>query len=186
MQHRYRQLILSHPSVLVFERFVAVDNGFQHLKLHGVQCIIVLQPSHSNGRLYLNAWERVYLFPTNGQICHNIYSFIHHCLYSPLLGPGLFFRFVGLLGRGISPSQSRYIYIEQHKHRSMPRVGFEPTIPASEQAKTVHALDRAATVIVSYMYTILNLLIRKECKYYLTCISCISLPRFTTVLISSL
>jgi hypothetical protein len=25
-------------------------------------------------------------------------------------------------------------------------VGFEPTIPASERAKTVHTLDRAATV----------------------------------------
>jgi hypothetical protein len=31
----------------------------------------------------------------------------------------------------------------------MPRVGFEPTIPAFERAKTVHALDRAETVIVS-------------------------------------
>jgi hypothetical protein len=29
----------------------------------------------------------------------------------------------------------------------MPWVGFEPTIPAFERAKTVHALDRAATVI---------------------------------------
>jgi hypothetical protein len=28
----------------------------------------------------------------------------------------------------------------------MPCVGFEPTITASERAKTVHALDRAATV----------------------------------------
>jgi hypothetical protein len=28
----------------------------------------------------------------------------------------------------------------------MPWVGFEPTLPASERAKTVHALDRAATV----------------------------------------
>jgi hypothetical protein len=28
----------------------------------------------------------------------------------------------------------------------MPRVGFEPTNPASERAKTVHASDRAATV----------------------------------------
>jgi hypothetical protein len=28
----------------------------------------------------------------------------------------------------------------------MPRVEFEPTIPAFERAKTVHALDRAATV----------------------------------------
>jgi hypothetical protein len=29
----------------------------------------------------------------------------------------------------------------------MSRVGFEPMIPAFERAKTVHALDRAATVI---------------------------------------
>jgi hypothetical protein len=29
----------------------------------------------------------------------------------------------------------------------MPRVGFDPTIPAFEQVKTVHAVDRAATVI---------------------------------------
>jgi hypothetical protein len=29
----------------------------------------------------------------------------------------------------------------------MPEVGFEPTITASERAKTVHALDRSATVI---------------------------------------
>jgi hypothetical protein len=31
---------------------------------------------------------------------------------------------------------------------SMPRVGFEPTIPAFERAKTVHAVDRAASVIL--------------------------------------
>jgi hypothetical protein len=28
----------------------------------------------------------------------------------------------------------------------MPYVGFEPTIPASERAKTVHALNRSSTV----------------------------------------
>jgi hypothetical protein len=28
----------------------------------------------------------------------------------------------------------------------MPWVGFEHTVPASERAKTVHALDRSATV----------------------------------------
>jgi hypothetical protein len=33
------------------------------------------------------------------------------------------------------------------KQTSMPRVGFEFTIPVFERAKTVHALDRAATVI---------------------------------------
>jgi hypothetical protein len=33
---------------------------------------------------------------------------------------------------------------------SMPLVGFEPTIPAFEREKTVHALDGAATVIGFY------------------------------------
>jgi hypothetical protein len=54
-------------------------------------------------------------------------SFIHQRLYSPLLGPDLFFSFVisftetvGLLGRVISPSQGRYLHTEptqtQNKH----------------------------------------------------------------------
>jgi hypothetical protein len=39
---------------------------------------------------------------------------------------------------------------QKHNKRSqtsMPRVGLEPTIPVFERAKTVHALDRGATVI---------------------------------------
>jgi hypothetical protein len=36
----------------------------------------------------------------------------------------------------------------------MPRVGFEPMIPVFERAKTVHALDRAATVIGFILYTV--------------------------------
>jgi hypothetical protein len=71
------------------------------------------------------------------------------------LGPGRFFTYtqsVGLLGREISPSQGRYLHTEQHKQNkrtqtSMPRVGFDPTIPAFERAKTIYALDRAATGI---------------------------------------
>jgi hypothetical protein len=43
----------------------------------------------------------------------------------------------------------------------MPCVGFEPTIPASEGAKTVHALDRASTVTGVYM--IRPSQIRNEC-----------------------
>jgi hypothetical protein len=35
----------------------------------------------------------------------------------------------------------------KHGQTSMPCVGFEPTIPAFERAKTVHALDRATTAI---------------------------------------
>jgi hypothetical protein len=39
----------------------------------------------------------------------------------------------------------------QNKHTyrtSMPCVGFKPTIPASERTKTVHVLDRTATMTV--------------------------------------
>jgi hypothetical protein len=39
----------------------------------------------------------------------------------------------------------------------MPSVGFEPMIPASNQAKVVHALDRSATVTGSAQYTLLIL-----------------------------
>jgi hypothetical protein len=52
----------------------------------------------------------------------NIISFVHRWLYSPLLGPGLFFSFViffshsvELLGRVVSPSQGRYLNTGQHK-----------------------------------------------------------------------
>jgi hypothetical protein len=40
----------------------------------------------------------------------------------------------------------------QNKHRQtpMPSVGFEPTVPVFEQAKTVHALDHVATMMGSY------------------------------------
>jgi hypothetical protein len=62
---------------------------------------------------------------------------------------------VGLSRRGISPSQSRYLYrtkLRENKIRqkSMPRVGFKPTIRVFERAKTFHILDNAATVIGAY------------------------------------
>jgi hypothetical protein len=65
------------------------------------------------------------------------------------LGPWPIFQSVGPLGRGISRSQGVYLHTEQHKQNkrtqtSMPRVGFEPTIPVSERAKTVRVSDRAA------------------------------------------
>jgi hypothetical protein len=61
---------------------------------------------------------------------------------------------VGPLERVISSLEGLYLNTGQHKHRinahtyqiSMPCVGFEPTTPASERAKTVHALDRSVTV----------------------------------------
>jgi hypothetical protein len=99
------------------------------------------------------------LLKKSRQLLSAMFVFIHEWLYSPLLGPGLFLNVVvffthtiGLLERVIRPSQGRYIQTWQHKHRinaqtSMSWVGFEPMIPAFERAKTVHALDRAATVI---------------------------------------
>jgi hypothetical protein len=97
---------------------------------------------------YLNRWY---------DFMNCSHPFIHHWVYSPLLGPGRFFSFiipytVGLLGQGISLSQGHYVYTEHHEHRtntqtSMPQVGFEPTTPLFKQAKTVHSLDRAATEI---------------------------------------
>jgi hypothetical protein len=53
---------------------------------------------------------------------------------------------------GDQPSQGRYLHTELHKHNKrtqtfMPRVRYEPTTPVFERAKTVHALDRAVTVI---------------------------------------
>jgi hypothetical protein len=51
----------------------------------------------------------------------------------------------------------------------MPWVGFEPTITASERTKTVHALDRSATVtgaLIHYYYPyfifVKNLLLSKN------------------------
>jgi hypothetical protein len=56
---------------------------------------------------------------------------------------------VGLLGRGSSPSQGRYLTQIQNEHEetSITWVGFEPTIPVFERAKTYHALNLAATMI---------------------------------------
>jgi hypothetical protein len=76
-------------------------------------------------------------------------------LYRPS-GPWMLFQFsiytqsVGFLGRAISLSQGLYLHSTTDTHiqrtqTSMPWVGFESTIPAFERAKTVQALDLAAT-----------------------------------------
>jgi hypothetical protein len=96
---------------------------------------------------------------------HNIYIYIYIYIYISLaLQPPwalahafsfmIILQTVGLLGRVISSSQGPYLGTGQYKHRintythqtCMPCVGFKPMIPTSERAKTVHALDCAATV----------------------------------------
>jgi hypothetical protein len=103
----------------------------------------------------LGPWRNVqtYVF-TLGSIHPSTYVW----LYSSLLGLGLFSsllifcRVVGLLGRGIRPSQGLCLHTEQHKQNkrtqtSMTRMGFEPTISVFKLTKIVHALDRSTTVI---------------------------------------
>jgi hypothetical protein len=79
-------------------------------------------------------------------------------IYSPW-GPWPLFQFPNLYTVGRTPWRSdqpvtkplptRRSTQTQNKRTqtSMPWVGFEPTTPAFEREKTVHALDRAATVI---------------------------------------
>jgi hypothetical protein len=52
------------------------------------------------------------------------------------------------------PIPTHRIALTQNKRTetSMPQVAFEPMIPAFERAKTVHALDCAATVIGIYRH----------------------------------
>jgi hypothetical protein len=58
---------------------------------------------------------------------------------------------VGLLGRGISPSQDRYLHSGQHKHRINADIhalsGIRTQDPSVRERETFHAVDRAATVI---------------------------------------
>jgi hypothetical protein len=88
------------------------------------------------------------------------HGFIHQWLYSPLLGPGLFFSFVifftqtvGLLVRVIRLPQGRYLHTGEHKHRISAHTNIHAfewdSNPRSQpfHRSIVHALDRAITVI---------------------------------------
>jgi hypothetical protein len=79
---------------------------------------------------------------------HFIHSFIRQLLYSPLLGPSLFFNFVMffLYADGRTPWTS-----DQPVARPLPTYGptqtrNEPTIPVFERTKLVYALDRARPI----------------------------------------
>jgi hypothetical protein len=90
------------------------------------------------------------------------FNSIYLWLYSPC-GPWPLFQFLNLHTVGRTPwtgNQSvtrpplptyRTTQIQNKRiQTSMPWVGFEPIIPVFERAKTVHALDRAATMIGSF------------------------------------
>jgi hypothetical protein len=83
---------------------------------------------------------------------------MYQWLYSPLLSLGRFFSYLTFYTVGRTPWMGDQPVERLPTHRraqtqnkrtqtSMSQVGFEPTIPVCERAKTVHALERAATVI---------------------------------------
>jgi hypothetical protein len=94
----------------------------------------------------------------SSSVCHTasserFNSFIHQCLYIPLLGCGSFLRFVILYTVCRAPSTgdepvARPLPIQRTAHKqnkrtqtSIPGVGFEPTAPVLERAATVIGLS---------------------------------------------
>jgi hypothetical protein len=123
----------------------------------GSRIILYLSIYLSNLSIYesnlsssLSIYLSIYL-----SVCLSIYLW----LYSPLLDIGRFFSFLIFYTVGRAswtgdkpvsrPLPAHRTAQTQNKltQTSMPQVGFEPTSPVLERAKTVHALDRAATVI---------------------------------------
>jgi hypothetical protein len=102
--------------------------------------------------MYLSTHPPIYL------IYLSIYLSIY-LWFCSLCGPWPLFQFLNLYAVGRTPwtgnqavarplSAHRTTQIENKRTQtSMSRVRFEPTIPVFERVKTVHALDRAATVI---------------------------------------
>jgi hypothetical protein len=86
--------------------------------------------------------------------------FIHQWLYSPLLGPRLFFSFVivftqsvGLLGRVISPSQGRY------PHRT--------TQTENKRTQTAIAFSGYQSVVIDILAQYRAIAAALECKCYI-------------------
>jgi hypothetical protein len=93
-----------------------------------------------------------------------LYEFGLYLLLTFVLGPlaclpsesiwkyGYYRQSVEILGLVISSSQGRYLHrtIQTQDKRgetSMPRMGFDSSIPVFERAKTFHALNLVATVV---------------------------------------
>jgi hypothetical protein len=121
----------------------------------------------STGILLQSSWEEFYIaicvilllkpkFNLNNTLkCSSCDTHIHtHTLYLDL-GPFFSFLILYIIGRtpwtGAQPvARPLPTHRTTQTHNkstqtSMPRVGFEPTIPVFERTKTVHALDRVAT-----------------------------------------
>jgi hypothetical protein len=112
--------------------------------------------------IYLSVYLSIYLsiyVSVCLSVCLSFHLSTPQSIYSPLLGLGRFFSFLISYTVGRSPwtrdqlvarPLSAYRTTQTRNKRTqiaMPQVGFEPTIPVFGRAKTIHALDLAATVV---------------------------------------
>jgi hypothetical protein len=140
-------------------RFMSVDANLEcwHLELltfsdcTSPQHFLDFHPIQHWIDLYLNCVQKTWVTP-------NLREDVYLWLYRPLLDFGCFFSFLLLYAVCRTPRmgdqllQGRYLHRKiQTKNKrtqtSMPWLGFEPTTPVFEQARTVRALARAVTVI---------------------------------------
>jgi hypothetical protein len=127
--------------------------------------------------LHLQVWKSLFYPDDKGnRFLQNYVTYlsisIYLWLYSPY-GPWPLFQFLNLYKVGRTPwtgdepvarplpTQRTTQTQKKRTQTSIPRVGFEPTIPVFGRAKTVHALDRAATVIGELCY----LPTKNTCRY---------------------
>jgi hypothetical protein len=106
-----------------------------------------------------NSTQFRYFKATNVDLFLDKYPFIYLWIYRSFMDLGRFFSFLIIYAVDRAPWTGDQPVVRplpalgtaqtQNKRTqtSMPQVGFEPTIPVFERAKTVHALDRAAAVI---------------------------------------
>jgi hypothetical protein len=132
-------------------------------KMPEVFCLY-LRPGSST-RILLLVQESKSHEPDFISIGINVYSFIPQWHCSPLLGPGLFIltRAVGLLGRGISSSQGRYLHPGQHRinahtdlHASSGIRTHYPSVRASEEGSYLRPhghCDRPLLFITLFIFS---------------------------------
>jgi hypothetical protein len=151
-------MLWSRKSLLIFEvgghAYIRPKSGYLRLRLM-VNCLnLSMQISGQFISTPLQIWNML-----SSRCMFLIFFFFLLWLYSPLSTIGRFLSFLILYTvrktpwRGNQPVARplptyRTTQTENKRTQtSLPRVGFEPTIPAIERAKTVYILDRAATLI---------------------------------------
>jgi hypothetical protein len=105
----------------------------------------------------------------------SIYEYLW--LHSPLLCLGCYFSFLNFYAVGRTPwtgvqpvARTLPAHRKTRTQTSMSQLGFEPTIPLFERAKTVRALGRAATVFGASVHSLTHgaepfLRSRQLCSY---------------------